>query len=271
MRAWRRWLTRAERFLEEKLLPLVPPIRTNGVLSALNAAKSDVPPAIPAAFLVLFRRFMSSSANENRSAGRLNTPDWPAYYRAVAGAPPRRSLLAALERFARDDRQMAPGLAVDLGCGGGTDTIELLRRGWRVLAIDAEPHAIEFLRHRSDLHNSEQLETQVSRLEQATWPTADLINASAVLPFLTPDSLDDVWVRIVRSLRASGRFAGHFFGNRDAWATLPGRSHHTREQVESLFSSFEIEYLDEREYDGETALGAPKHWHIFEIAALKRG
>jgi SAM-dependent methyltransferase len=96
--------------------------------------------------------------------------DWPAYHRAVAGASPRASLLAALNGFGRDSTRARSPLAVDLGCGGGTDTVELLRRGWRVLAIDAEPHAIEFLRKRSDLTNIARLETQVCRVEHATWP-----------------------------------------------------------------------------------------------------
>jgi tellurite methyltransferase len=191
-------------------------------------------------------------------------PDWPAYHRAVAGASPRPSLLAALSGFEQ------PGLAVDLGCGGGTDTVELLRRGWRVLAIDAEPHAIEFLRQRTDVTNAEHLETYVSRLEDATWPPADLINASLVLPFLGPAAFDDVWARIVASLQVGGRFAGHFFGERDAWATLANRTHDTRDQVELLLSAFDIELLNEREYDGQTALGTPKHWHLFEVAARKR-
>jgi SAM-dependent methyltransferase len=179
--------------------------------------------------------------------------------------------LAALNGFARDPVRTTPGLAVDLGCGGGTDTVELLRRGWRVLAVDAEPHAIEFLRHRSDLTNIARLETHVCRVEHASWPPPHLINASLMLPFLTPDVFDDVWSRIVSSLRVGSRFSGHFFGERDTWATLADRSHHTREQVDGLLSTFDIEHLDEREYDGQTALGVPKHWHIFEVVARKRG
>src|SRR5438046_10615075 len=112
---------------------------------------------------------MSSSASGDPSQLRPNAPDWPAYHRAVAAAPPRATLLAALNGFARDAPRTDPALAVDLGCGGGTDTVELLRRGWRVLAIDAEPHAIEFLRQRSDLINVDRLKTRVSRLEHRTW------------------------------------------------------------------------------------------------------
>jgi tellurite methyltransferase len=57
--------------------------------------------------------------------------DFAAYYDGVKGRPPRPTLSRAADAFA------GPGFAVDLGCGDGRDTIELLRRGWRVLAIDA--------------------------------------------------------------------------------------------------------------------------------------
>src|SRR3954468_24291573 len=70
--------------------------------------------------------------------------DWPAYFAAVAGKPARDTLLKALELFEKEKR--APGFAVDLGCGSGRDTLELLRRGWRVLAVDSSSEGMELLR-----------------------------------------------------------------------------------------------------------------------------
>jgi SAM-dependent methyltransferase len=39
-------------------------------------------------------------------------------------------------------------LAIDLGCGEGTDALELLARGWLVLAVDAEPAGLALLQAR---------------------------------------------------------------------------------------------------------------------------
>ena len=89
--------------------------------------------------------------------------EWSAYYDAVRDRPPHETLLEALESFAE------PGLAVDLGCGEGRDTAELLRRGWHVVAIDAEAEAIARVRAR--VGDSPALETEVARFEDAPWPS----------------------------------------------------------------------------------------------------
>ena len=63
---------------------------------------------------------------------------WPAYYDAVADQPPHSTLVDAATRFQSEGSRERS--AVDLGCGSGRDTLELLRRGWRVLSIDVAPY-----------------------------------------------------------------------------------------------------------------------------------
>jgi SAM-dependent methyltransferase len=180
----------------------------------------------------------------------------------VAGDDPRETLLDAVARF--DE----PGFAVDLGCGTGRDCVELLRRGWRVLAIDREAEAIERLLARGDVDGA-RLETKLARFEDATWPACDLVSSSFALPFCTAGAFDGVWTRIVDSLRPGGRFAGQLFGAHDDWAGT-GVATHTREQVGELLQPFEIERLDEIDRDGQTATGRHKHWHVFHVVARKR-
>ncbi|MEK9661372.1 MAG: class I SAM-dependent methyltransferase, partial [Alphaproteobacteria bacterium] len=69
--------------------------------------------------------------------------DWASYYRKTGERPPRATLLAALDRFDAEPASPDRRLAVDLGCGSGRDVVEMLRRGWRVLAIDAEQAAVD--------------------------------------------------------------------------------------------------------------------------------
>ena len=144
-----------------------------------------------------------------------------AYYQAVAGRPPRKTLLLALEGFERGMVAGTSRFAVDLGCGDGRDTVELLRRGWQVLGIDKEPEALSRLRSRPDI-DAMLLETRIMRFEALQLPpTVDLINASFCLPFCSPEEFPNLWAKIVAALRTGGCFCGHLFGDRDSWAKDP--------------------------------------------------
>jgi len=189
---------------------------------------------------------------------------WKGYYAKTSERPPRRTLMEAVARFAR------PGEAVDLGCGGGRDTIELLRRGWSVLAIDAEADALDFLRARPDLPAGAKLETLCRRFEVAEWPPVDLVNSSFAMPICPQERFPELWAKIVRSLKPGGRFCGQLYGERDSWAGDPGMTHMTRGAAEDLLRDLEVELFEEEESDGVTPRGKPKHWHIFHIVARRR-
>ena len=185
------------------------------------------------------------------------------YYRATAERPPRPTLLAALDRFG--DKI---GFAVDLGCGQGRDTVELLRRGWRVLGIDAEKEAIVGLLARPGLP-LDRLETRIARFEDADWPPADLVVSSFALPLCPPERFPGLWRKIVASLRPGGRFAGQFYGDRDSWAGRPGMTFLDRGAVEALLSGLAVEMFEEEERDAVTPRGQPKHWHIWHVVARR--
>ena len=116
-------------------------------------------------------------------------PDWADYYKKTGFRPPRPTLLAALDRFDAEKPSPAPRQAVDLGCGNGRDVVEVLRRGWRVLAVDAETAAIEQLRERVSVADAARLETLVSPFEDADWPSADFVNSSFALPMCPPPGI----------------------------------------------------------------------------------
>jgi SAM-dependent methyltransferase len=209
--------------------------------------------------------------------------DWPSYFEVVAGKPARDTLVDALARFEREGvGGTAPGgtavsavrhppLAIDLGAGEGRDTAELLRRGWRVVAIDGHPDAIRRMRERTDLAHSDRLEIRYEPFEGLALPRALLVNASFALPFCPPEHFGTLWRTIVGAIEPGGRFAGQLFGDRDDWARIPDRTHHTRAEAEALLARFEVELFAETEDDGKDALKNPKHWHRFDIVARKVG
>ena len=196
--------------------------------------------------------------------------EWPRYYDAVKGDP-RDTLLRALEQFDAEPAPDEPRSAVDLACGEGRDTAELICRGWRVLAIDGHPEGLRRLRARPDLEDHPRLSVVQAMMEDAEIPVSDLVVASFALPFCRPSRFAELWGRILAGIRPGGRFCGQFFGDRDSWAEIPDRTHHTRAEVDRLLAPLEIEHFEEAEKDGTDALGAPKHWHVFHIVGRMNG
>lgn len=190
--------------------------------------------------------------------------DWPGYFKSVLGKPARDTTLKAVELFGGE-----AGFAVDLAAGEGRDTLELLRRGWTVLAIEMLPQGIAMLRERVPPEARARLHTQIADYARAWWPTCDLLNCSFALPFCPPDQFDSLWIRIVDSIRPGGRFAGQFFGDRDSWGRCGHTLGHSRRDVERLFAPFEFEMMNEEEKDDVTADGTPKHWHVFHVVARR--
>jgi tellurite methyltransferase len=213
--------------------------------------------------------------------------DWKGYFGAVLGKPPRDTLVAALDLFDKDAAKPvivagasrplpeggvgvgSPRFAIDLGCGEGRDTLELLRRGWRVLAIDAIPEAFEHLLPRVPADQRPRLETRVATMESLDLPHCDLLNASYTLPFCAAPEFEAMWRKLVASVRSGGRLAGQLFGDRDDWARCGDRCHFTRSQVERLYADFVWESFREEEHDESDSSGV-KHWHVFHIVARKR-
>jgi tellurite methyltransferase len=211
----------------------------------------------------------SNSFCDRSSICIQNNRDWKASYHAITDCPPRSTLLKALQHF------KTPGFAVDLGCGEGRDSVELLRRGWQVVAVDAQREGIDRLRRRPEAKIAP-LETRITRIETYQFPqNIDLINASFSLPFCHPKEFLKLWRKMVAALPSGGYFCGHLFGNRDSWVANPLLSgkpwitYQTRSQVEKLLHPFTLKYLEEEEYLSNTPLREERHWHIFHIVAQK--
>lgn len=160
-------------------------------------------------------------------------------------------------------------VALDLGAGAGRDSKYLLRRGYKVTAIDRDPNAIKFLRK----IKNKKLNVVQSTFEDFKFGKYDLVSAMFSLPFTPPKHFSRVFSDLKRSIKPGGLFVGQLFGVNDQWNTPEAKDRmtfHTLEEVEKLFSDTEvINEIHEDEKDGKTTLGEPKHWHVFYITAQK--
>lgn len=226
--------------------------------------------------------------------------DWPGYFDAVKDKPARETLLKALDLFEKDDAGAKPGrragkraaslrVAVDLGCGEGRDTRELLRRSgtrpWSVLATDGSSTGLELIAR--SLAAGERQRVRLVQCNMEDLPRAyrdgvphgsgraaarqvDLVNASFSLPFCKPADLPQLWRWIDGLIRPGGRFAGQIFGDRDTWAHVRKTTGLPRRTMERMFAGYVLEELREEEKDDITTMGEPKHWHVYHIVARKR-
>lgn len=200
--------------------------------------------------------------------------DWTEYYAAVAGKPPRDTLLKAADLFDQAKGENSPRTAIDIGCGSGRDSHELLRRGWRVWATDFHEDSRQRTLGDAPSNRADRLLYIASPMEELPGnpqlpPVADFINASFALPFCQPERFTALWQWIESTVRPEGRFAGQFFGDRDEWACVRPKSHFTREQIEQLFARWSIEHLEEVEKEGDDAMGNTKYHHVFHIVARR--
>ncbi len=198
--------------------------------------------------------------NISNLSGKSN--DWAEYYDLTRNLPPRPLLVKALEHVKNKNK------ALDIGGGALKDTRYLLHEGFDVTVIDKA----QLLLNETKSLNSDRLHAHVTSFEDFDFGERqyDIAAAMFALPFNPPESFDRVFQNIKRSLVEGGVFCGQFFGIHDTWASNAKMTFHTKEQVEKLLDDMEIIQLTEKEEDGTTANGTPKHWHVFYVIAKKR-
>ncbi|MHC4832866.1 MAG: class I SAM-dependent methyltransferase [Planctomycetota bacterium] len=164
--------------------------------------------------------------------------------------------------------------AADLGCGAGTEVLELLRHGFEVLAVDLHAECVEETRRRAAREGvDDRLETRVADLAGLELPRDrfDLVHAGFALPFCPRSAWPACWTAIARSVRVGGVFAGQFFGPHEPMMLKAASADVTvldREEVANLrrvVPGIVWEALREEEIDrpGRGPRGEPKHWHVF--------
>jgi tellurite methyltransferase len=193
---------------------------------------------------------------------------WQDYYRTVGGRPPREFFFQARVRFPKP-MPAPPPLAIDLGCGAGVETLELLKLGWRVLAIDRQPEALEQVLSRTPPELLANLTTQAGDFASLSLPPADFIWAGLSLPFCPPQHFPALWAQIAAALPPGGLFAGDFFGPEHAWAAKPQMTIHSFAQLHALFAGWQIDYTLTEQGRRSTALDGIIPWQMFSIIAIR--
>ncbi len=193
---------------------------------------------------------------------------WVDYLAAQSDRGARMLLRRALDRYG--DAHPGGRLAVDAGSGAGADSVELLRRGWRVLAIDREPAAIALLDRQVPAADRPRLTTLTADFTDVEFPAADLVHCGWSLPHCPADRFPRLWLQLRAALRPGGRFVGQLLGERDDWSGGPMSTAVSAAALPGLLAGLAVETCEEVERDGD-AFGGRKHWHYYDIIARHPG
>lgn len=191
------------------------------------------------------------------------------YYDATEDSNVRADLQQAI------DLVSAPKIAIDCGCGAGSDIAYLLASGFVVHAFDIESESISRCSDRFE--DETKLFLSQDSFKTFAYPPASLILADASLFFCPPGEFNEVWCKMTAALVLGGIFVGSFLGPRDTTAGpeyqrdafWPDVLILTEALLQPMFKGFEIVNWTEHEIDGKTAQGAPHYWHIFSVVAKK--
>lgn len=166
-------------------------------------------------------------------------------------------------------------IAIDCGCGAGSDIAYLLDNGFKVHAFDVERESISRCKER--FKNNENVFLSKDSFESFEYPKASLIVADASLFFCAKHNFDGVWQNIENALVSGGVFCGSFLGSED---TMTSREYDKsvwwphvlvldEKQIKMKFNSFLIKCFTEHRESVETPQGVPHEWHIFSVVAKK--
>lgn len=189
---------------------------------------------------------------------------WSAYYRHTAGREPRPLFQRGIG--AVDALAVTPGTAVEIGFGDGTESLDLLARGWRVTAIDPTPEAASALFAKVPAGMARHLSVVTAAAQDAELPPFDLLYAGYALSFIPPEAFAGFWQRVRAALQPGGWAIFNIFGVKDTWAADPLMTFLDRSQAESLVAGLDVIAFDEEDQDGDSFVG-PKHWHLFDVVA----
>ncbi|RXJ74017.1 SAM-dependent methyltransferase [Veronia nyctiphanis] len=195
----------------------------------------------------------------------LTKHSWDDYYKAVTRRPhdPMTEIAIAKNRSGSN-------VAVDAGCGAGTEAEFLAKVGYDVYAFDPEDGAIELCRRRFLANKN--VKVFRDSFETFTYPKNGLFIAKSSLFFCDPKQFERVWSSIEQSIEPGGVFFGQLLGGDDSWQNTHVRhiSKFSKQQALAKLSAFDLLEFKEVHQDGKTAVGTEKFWHVFTFLAIKR-
>jgi len=199
----------------------------------------------------------------------MATKEIKGYYAETANREVRPDLVFATSLITSSK------IAIDCGCGAGSDIAYLRNEGFTVYAFDIEEESINICSER--FKDDARVFLSQNSFSSFDYPKSSLVVADASLFFCPETEIEGAWNKIYDSLARDGIFCGSFLGPKD---TMAGPDYdkeaywpHTlvfkEEDLLAILNKFEILKFTEHNMSGKTPQGLPHQWHIFSVVAKK--
>ena len=166
------------------------------------------------------------------------------------------------------------GKAIEIGCGGGSDTAYLIRKGWEVLALDVCEEAKECcLKKLITEDEKKRFKFICGDFQNIDLPKCDLLIMFKVLNYCWRSELESRWKKIEDSIAEGGYFVGSFLStNHDLAKEAPNKIFLDYQEIEELFKNFNIRYFEREISDNHKSLrtGEKIHSEKYSIIAQKK-
>lgn len=162
-----------------------------------------------------------------------------------------------MERIDAEARRLDGGTLLEVGCGMGYDSLEFIRRGVRVTAVDLTPNAVEFAKRHFEVVGAAAEEVKVGNALDLPFDdeTFDAVWSNGVL-HATGDTRKAI-SEVFRVLKPGGRAIISHFYRKPSWMYLlhrfgrenieykdedpPVNDFYTESEIEDMFEGFRIE------------------------------
>lgn len=154
-------------------------------------------------------------ADDWRGERNVYIPDMPTERRdfwGVFAQAPNLELLPITKDFIRDSNGEGK-TAIDLGCGSGVHTKELLKKGWKVIAVDSSMTALRILisQNRNEFSDGRLQVIESDMTSFTPEESVDLVIAADSLPYINPKKFKATWEKIHSYIKEGGYFFGSLF------------------------------------------------------------
>lgn len=155
------------------------------------------------------------------------------------------------------------GEALDLGCGKGSASSDLLSLGYKITSVDKMPTQIEGVNFvASDIRDF--------TIEKGKF---SVIVCNNVLPFINDKKVVIKLInQMIEGLTQEGVLYFSIFGIHDAWAGDSKMSFFSYDEISSIVDSLTIKTFEKNSFEGygKTMRGDMKYWHIFRFVLTNK-